>query len=680
MTDARSGRKAERISGTEHGGVQHQEIGVGKRTLIDATFAPRVQLTGRSLQLQTLQPHRVPSDEQVHTAAAAGLEGPDGSLLHLAKSAGSTSGPSPSHDVELPNADIDKPGFIDNSAGANIRTGPAETGGKTLRATPLPPATRVFVSGTHPSAPAWWYVTAYLHDKTMVRGYVQGPRVNIELPEPFAELRQLVGGETAEGLAKEKFGGAVTDGHDLRYYENVLLHVNHGRAGINGTYQDPRILGGGSNNIQLVAGHRIWLVSAEYAKALQSVVPSGSLTGGAVAKVKRFAGHLQDILHSVTESRSQFDEVAGGFAQAIRDHLPEIIGITAGFLMAEATSMFLAAAPTGVTQAVAVVIQLALSAFGAAGLVQAGIEAMKHGTAWLTAAWTAHGKPEAIAVASKEFLRMLVAIAMAALNYLGAKGNYGSALKIARSMPTSGLPALATAVSGTAGRSGASAGVSIGPSTGAIGAAGNVMHRVDDEDPKDVVDYLSGNDTSRRPRFDGGEEQADHDHRDDVCYPEEYEDLAEQDGYQVAEVRDADSGSAARATDRPTWQESEQRVSHDLDWADFSDQRSFLDKKDVTRGTPGSTRPDSFSEQFRMSVDVKNYDISTSQGRSRFVERIVQQVTKRAPHLPNGTRQGVVIDAQGQAISETTLAKLRDQIVRQAGGLIDRDNIVFLTE
>jgi len=63
--------------------VQRQEIGVGKRTLIDTTFAPRVQSTGRSLQLQTLQPHLVPSDEQVHTAAAAGLKGPSGSLPHL---------------------------------------------------------------------------------------------------------------------------------------------------------------------------------------------------------------------------------------------------------------------------------------------------------------------------------------------------------------------------------------------------------------------------------------------------------------------------------------------------------------------------------------------------------------------------------------------------------------------
>jgi hypothetical protein len=81
-------------------------------------------------------------------------------------------------------------------------------------------------------------------------------------------------------------------------------------------------------------------VSPEYAKALESVVPSGSLTGGAVAKARRFAGHFQDILQSVTESRHHFGEVAGEFAQAIRDHLPEVIGITAGFLTLEAGSMF----------------------------------------------------------------------------------------------------------------------------------------------------------------------------------------------------------------------------------------------------------------------------------------------------------------------------------------------------
>ena len=380
--------------------------------------------------------------------------------------------------IASPEAGINKTGCVDNSDGAPLYSRPAEVGGVLVRDDRLPPGARVFVSGTAMHHPHWWYVTADVNG-TMVRGYVQDFRINTELPEPLAELRQLNGGEKPEDFAVEKFGGAVTDGHDLRYYENVLLYVNRGRKGIQGTYQDPGLLGGGSNNIQLYAGHRIWLVSAAYAKTLQSIVPSGSLTGGAVAKAKRFAAHLEDILHSVTESPHHFQEVAGEFAQAIRDHMPAIVGITATFVMAEAGSMFLAATPTGVGQAAAAVIQLALSAFGAAGMVEAGIEALKHATAWLTMAWTAHGRADVVSEASREFVRMLVAIAIAALNRAGAKANYRNALRIANQMPTGGLPAVAAAMGH--GGSGASAGagaVAAGP--GAFGAAGSAALRLTD--------------------------------------------------------------------------------------------------------------------------------------------------------------------------------------------------------
>jgi len=43
---------------------------------------------------------------------------------------------------------------------------------------------------------------------------------------------------------------------------------------------------------------------------------------------------------------------------------------------------------------------------------------------------------------------MLVSIAIAALSYLGVKGNYGNALEIPSSMRTGGLPALAVAGGG----------------------------------------------------------------------------------------------------------------------------------------------------------------------------------------------------------------------------------------
>ncbi len=337
--------------------------------------------------------------------------------------------------IDPPIGGINKSGFIDHSDGSNIRTGPAEAGGRALTAQPLPPATRVFVSGQHPQAPSWWYVSAYL-PSLMVRGYVQDFRVNTELPEPSAKLYQVQPGDTAEGLAVREFAAAVEPGRDLRYYENVLLAVNrtHGRAGIHGTFQAPNVLGGGSDNIQLEAGRRIWLVSPTYARALVGTVPDGSLTGGGYARAKASLAHIDDLLASVTESPAHFDAVAGEYAEAIRDHLPEIIAITAGFIAAESASAFLAATPTGVGQLAAVVIQLGLAALGAAFAVQAAMGALEHGKQWLTLAWTANGDPAKLAQASRAFLGMLVEIAMAALAMLGARANAGKGLHVAESV------------------------------------------------------------------------------------------------------------------------------------------------------------------------------------------------------------------------------------------------------
>lgn len=201
---------------------------------------------------------------------------------------------------------------------------------------------------------------------------------------------------------------------------------------------------GRDSDIELVAGHRIWIVSPGFAQSLQGVIPDASLTNGAFAKAKRFVGHISDLIASVTESRNHLGEVAGQYAQAIRDHMPEIIGIIAGFIAAEAASAFLAASPTGVGQIAAVVIQLALSAFGAAAMVEASAAALQHATVWLNTAWTAHGDATKITMASKEFLHMLVSLAMAALSYTGAKGNFNNALKIVNTMPPMGMaPALA---------------------------------------------------------------------------------------------------------------------------------------------------------------------------------------------------------------------------------------------
>lgn len=314
-------------------------------------------------------------------------------------------------------------GFIDHGDGANIRTVPAELpGSRCLTSTPLPPGTRLVVIRLHLQRPGWSYVATVVGGH-LLRGYVQGFRITTQLPEPSATLYHIKPGDRLEPIAARLYHQGIEPGRDLRFYENVVLYVNQQarRAGVR------RVNG----DVQLVAGHRIWLVSMAFANRLQGVVPSGSITGGAVAQARKVALHLEDIIASVRESPQYFGTVAGEYASAIWEHRYEIIGIVLAFITAEAASAFLAATPTGVGQLAAAVIQLGLAVFGAQGMVEAGIEALKHAQAWLTQAWKANGAAIQIAEASKSFIRMLVSIAMAALAKAGMKSNLGRGLKLA---------------------------------------------------------------------------------------------------------------------------------------------------------------------------------------------------------------------------------------------------------
>jgi hypothetical protein len=317
-------------------------------------------------------------------------------------------------------------GFIDHVDGANIRTLPAEAKGSTcLTRNPLPSGTRVSVIQDHARAPGWSYVAARV-DGYLLRGYVQGLRITTQLPEPAATLYSIRPGDCLERIAARLYRQGITPGRDLRFYENVIHHVNMqgGRKGV-------RWDGG---DLKLIAGERIWLVSLAFADRLQGIVPSGSITGGALARAKLAARHLEDVIASVAESPRHFSGVAGQYRDAILEHLPEIIGIVLAFIGAEFLSTLLAASPTGVGQLAAAVIQLGLAIFGVQGLIEATGEALGHAKQWIVQAWQAHGSPEKIAEASKSFLRMLISIAMAALAFVGAKSNLNRGLKLAEGM------------------------------------------------------------------------------------------------------------------------------------------------------------------------------------------------------------------------------------------------------
>jgi len=155
-------------------------------------------------------------------------------------------------------------GFIDTPRASRLHR-PPEAGGDLVRDAPLSPASRVFASGRS-EAQGWWYVTAFV-EGTMLRGYVEAHRSMLTC-RALRRAPAARGRRDPRGLAKEKYGKEVPTGHDLRYYENVLLDVTAGATGIAGTTRDPNVLGGGANNIKLYAGHRIWL-SAPIHKALE---------------------------------------------------------------------------------------------------------------------------------------------------------------------------------------------------------------------------------------------------------------------------------------------------------------------------------------------------------------------------------------------------------------------------
>ncbi len=143
----------------------------------------------------------------------------------------------------------------------------------------------------------------------------------------------------------------------------------------------------------------------------------------------------------------------------------------------------------------------------------------------------------------------------------------------------------------------------------------------------------------------------------------------------VAKVADAvnDVKSTGKAIDkgsdknRPSWRQSE--IDVEKDFPEYNAQKSFKDGKEVPYGEKGSSRPDLY--QTGHSIEVKNYKITTSSGRSRLINNVSKQVEKRLGDLPNGTKQSVLIDIRGQNVSDEILDELYEKIMNKTNGKVD---------
>ncbi|EWG08813.1 hypothetical protein PBF_22152 [Cytobacillus firmus DS1] len=140
--------------------------------------------------------------------------------------------------------------------------------------------------------------------------------------------------------------------------------------------------------------------------------------------------------------------------------------------------------------------------------------------------------------------------------------------------------------------------------------------------------------------------------------------LKEEKGHVVLPGKKAGKGTGKT---RPSWRQSE--IDVEKDFPEYNAQKSFKDGKEVPYGEKGSSRPDLY--QTGHSIEVKNYKITTSSGRSRLVNNVSKQVEKRLSDLPNGTKQSVIIDIRGQNVSDEIIEELYEKIMNKTNGKVD---------
>ncbi len=115
--------------------------------------------------------------------------------------------------------------------------------------------------------------------------------------------------------------------------------------------------------------------------------------------------------------------------------------------------------------------------------------------------------------------------------------------------------------------------------------------------------------------------------------------------------------------ERPSWRQSEVDVGKDF--PGYEPQKSFLNGNEVPHGTKGSVRPEYYKAGH--SIEVKNYNVQTSKGRSNLVNNVSKQVKQRTHNLPESTKQTVVIDVRGQNVDSNVLKQIRDNILSKSG-------------
>ena len=116
---------------------------------------------------------------------------------------------------------------------------------------------------------------------------------------------------------------------------------------------------------------------------------------------------------------------------------------------------------------------------------------------------------------------------------------------------------------------------------------------------------------------------------------------------------------------RPSWRQSEIDVGNE--YPGYRDQVSFKDGNEVSHGAKNSSRPDFYNNGH--SIEVKNYKVTTSSGRSNLIRNVSKQINKRISDLPEQTRQSVIIDVRGQNVARDVLRDIKQKINERTNGV-----------
>ncbi|MFC4619764.1 T7SS effector LXG polymorphic toxin [Camelliibacillus cellulosilyticus] len=118
---------------------------------------------------------------------------------------------------------------------------------------------------------------------------------------------------------------------------------------------------------------------------------------------------------------------------------------------------------------------------------------------------------------------------------------------------------------------------------------------------------------------------------------------------------------------RPSWRQSEIDVGKE--YPGYRDQVSFKDRNEVSHGTKNSSRPDFYINGH--SIEVKNYKVTTSSGRSNLIRNVSKQINKRISDLPYKTKQSVIIDVRGQNVTRDVLRDIKQKINGRTNGVAE---------